>query len=369
MSKLDDLIAELCPNGVEYKELGEILKNNNAKNSISKKDYKDVGNIPIIDQSQSYISGYTDDISAIPLALPSIIFGDHTRIVKYSDFKFAQGDSGTKVFIPVDDTLNTKYIYYTFCNLEIPSRGYNRHWSIVKQIKIPIPPLSIQEEIVRILDKFTSLEAELEAELEARRQQYEYYTINLLTFDENTEFARVGDYCSIEKGKTPIQKAVAGEYPLVATTEELQMSNTYQFDCQAVCVPLISSRGHGVASISRIYFQEGKFALGNILCAIIPNNYKIINAKFLRYYLFFKKDILLVPLMRGGANVSLNIESLKKVKIPILPIEEQLRIVAILDRFDALVNDISQGIPAEIEARRKQYEYYRDKLLTFKEVV
>ena len=81
MSKLDDLIAELCPDGVEYKELGEVLKNNNAKNNISKKDYKDVGSIPIIDQSQSYISGYTDDISAIPPALPSIIFGDHTEII------------------------------------------------------------------------------------------------------------------------------------------------------------------------------------------------------------------------------------------------------------------------------------------------
>ena len=188
MSKLEQLIKELCPNGVEYISLGEILINNNASDSVSKNDYKEVGKIPIIDQSQAYIAAYTDNKSAVPPAFPCIIFGDHTRVVKYADKKFAQGDSGTKVFIPVSDDINAKYIYYAFCNLNIPSRGYNRHWTIVKDITIPLPPLPVQEEIVRILDNFTELIAELiaelTAELTARKQQYEYYRDNLLNFEK-----------------------------------------------------------------------------------------------------------------------------------------------------------------------------------------
>src|SRR5699024_9216436 len=126
------------------------------------------------------------------------------------------------------------------------------------------PPLEVQCEIVKILDTFSALEAKLEAELEARTQQYEYYE-NILTepFDVDKklrngwESVKLGDVSKIVKGKTPIQKAIPGEYPLVATTQDRQSSKDYQFDGEAVCVPLISSRGHGVASISRIYYQSG----------------------------------------------------------------------------------------------------------------
>lgn len=238
-------------------------------------------------------------------------------------------------------------------------------------IPIPIPDnpeksLEIQAEIVRILDNFTDITAELTAELIARKKQYKYYEYELLKFQEKIQFKKIGDCCNIEKGKTPIQKVVKGKYPLVATTEERQSSSKYQFDCAAVCVPLISSKGHGVASISRIYFQEGKFALGNILCAIIPNDDRELSAEFLRYYLFAKKDVLLVPLMRGGANVSLTMDSLKKVKIPVPSLNEQNRIVSILDKFDALASSITDGLPREIELRQRQYEYYRDMLLSFR---
>tara|TARA_R110002073_G_C9445447_1_gene577653 strand:+ start:690 stop:1844 length:1155 start_codon:yes stop_codon:yes gene_type:complete len=226
---------------------------------------------------------------------------------------------------------------------------------------IPIPPLKIQNKIVQILDKFAELTAELAAELEMRRKQYSHYQFEVLQFTETTQHLKIGECCDIKKGLTPIKKAIPGKYPLVATTEERQSSSEYHFDCAAVCVPLISSRGHGVASIDRIYFQEGKFALGNILCAIIPNDSRFLSAKFLRYYLFYKKDVLLVPLMRGGANVSLTMDSLKKVKIPIPPIADQQRIVRILDKFDELV----KGLPREIELRQQQYEYYRDLLLSF----
>ena len=173
-------------------------------------------------------------------------------------------------------------------------------------------------------------------------------------------FGKLGSYCALEKGATPIQKAVAGPYPLVVTSSERKSSDGYQFDSPTVCVPLISSRGHGVASLSQIFYQEGKFALGNILCGITPNDAKKLSAKFLYYYLNFKKDILIVPLMRGGANVSLSIDSLSGIKIPIPPLCVQDEIVTILDGFERFYEILN----TELAARKKQYEFYRNEILS-----
>ena len=269
--------------------------------------------------------------------------------------------------------LNLKYAYYFMKMIEnnykvAPAGIPQLTKPMLKNILIPIPcpnnpekSLAIQAEIVRILDGFNALIAELTTELNMRKKQYSHYQFELLKFTETTQQISIGECCDIKKGATPIKKATPGKFPLVATTEERQSSSEYQFDCPAVCVPLISSRGHGVASIDRIYYQDGKFALGNILCAITPNDSEVLSAKFLRYYLFDKKDVLLVPLMRGGANVSLTMDSLKKVKIPIPPIADQQRIVCALDKFDEFV----KALPCEIELRQKQYEYYRDLLLSF----
>ena len=288
----------------------------------------------------------------------------------------AQGEydvSDNTLIINTRELINLKYLYYFLVNINLNkfAQGAGQPLITGKQLKslaVPIPcpdnlekSLTIQAEIVRILDAFTAMTAELTAELNMRKKQYSHYQFELLKFTETTQQLSIGECCDINKGVTPIKKATPGKYPLVATTEERQSSSEYQFDCPAVCVPLISSRGHGVASIDRIYYQDGKFALGNILCAITPKDSEVLSARFLRYYLFDKKDVLLVPLMRGGANVSLTMDSLKKVKIPIPPIADQQRIVRALDKFDEFV----KALPREIELRQKQYEYYRDLLLSF----
>ena len=175
------------------------------------------------------------------------------------------------------------------------------------------------------------------------------------------EYKKLANCCVLEKGNTPIQKAIPGEFPLVVTTEERKSCNTYQFDNPTVCIPLVSSRGHGVASLNRLYYQEGKFALGNILCGVTPINSDELSAKFLFYYLNHKKDTLIVPLMRGGANVSLTVDSLRNIKIPVPPISVQEELVYILDKFEAL----SFELTAELAARKKQYKYYRDSLFRF----
>ncbi len=142
--------------------------------------------------------------------------------------------------------------------------------------------------------------------------------------------------CFFEKGKTGLAKAIPGDYPLVTTSAERKANDSYQFDTKAVCIPLVSSTGHGHASLNYVHYQEGKFALGTILVALIPKDETILNAQFLHLYLSRLKDMILVPLMSGAANVSLSISKIKTVEIPLPPIDEQLRIVEL---FKNLMNE------------------------------
>ncbi|MBR3072250.1 restriction endonuclease subunit S [Fibrobacter sp.] len=134
---------------------------------------------------------------------------------------------------------------------------------------------------------------------------------------------KIGDVCKIVKGTTGIASAVPGEFPLVVTAVERKTCSTYQFDCEAVCIPLVSSSGHGKKSLNNVHYQSGKFALGTILCAVIPNNPDELDARYLHQYLQFYKDTVLVPLMKGAANVSLSMKDIAGVSIPLPPIQRQ----------------------------------------------
>ncbi|MEG5043226.1 restriction endonuclease subunit S [Microcoleus sp. B4-C1] len=133
----------------------------------------------------------------------------------------------------------------------------------------------------------------------------------------------IGELCNIIKGETGIASATPGEYPLVVTAKERKTSATYQFDTQAVCIPLVSSSGHGKKSLKYVHYQEGKFALGTILAAVIPKNHYEISAAFLHQYLFFYKETKIVPLMKGAANVSLAVKDIAKIEVPLPPINQQ----------------------------------------------
>ena len=161
---------------------------------------------------------------------------------------------------------------------------------------------------------------------------------------------KIGDVCKIEKGATGIASAVPGEYPLVVTAVERKTCSTYQFDCEAVCIPLVSSSGHGKKSLNNVHYQSGKFALGTILCAVIPNNSKELDARYLHQYLQFYKDSVLVPLMKGAANVSLSMKDIASVEIPLPPIEKQRELSAMF----VSLQEKSQKFHAESE---KQVEY------------
>jgi type I restriction enzyme, S subunit len=161
-------------------------------------------------------------------------------------------------------------------------------------------------------------------------------------------WCRLGDVCNIEKGNLGITKAVAGEYPLVALSEERLRHFEYQFDCRGVIVPLISSTGHGHASMKRIHYQEGKFAVGNILCCVSPKDHNIINAKFLYSYLDVYKEKFFVKKMKGAANVSLNVSAIADTPVPLVPIEAQ-------NKFEILANFCDE-LEKQIAERKDQSE-------------
>lgn len=150
---------------------------------------------------------------------------------------------------------------------------------------------------------------------------------------------RLDEVCNLIKGTTGIQKCKPGNYPLVVTAEERLSSEDYQFDCEAVCIPLVSSTGHGHASMKRVHYQKGKFALGNILCAVIPKDSNVLLAEYLYVYFSIFKDDVLVPLMKGAANVSLTVNSLKTVKIPIPDITKQKEIIS---KYNIIVSSLGK---------------------------
>jgi type I restriction enzyme S subunit len=184
---LRELIAEFCPNGVGMKKLESLTKTVRAPRSIPRSQYLDSGILPVIDQSQLPIAGYVNELDVALDIGACVVFGDHTREVKFVDYPFAAGADGT-VILSAAPAMLPRYLYFVMAALRITSRGYNRHWSAVKNIEVPVPPLEVQREIVSILDKLDALVNDLTfglpAEISARRKQYEHYRNKLLAFKE-----------------------------------------------------------------------------------------------------------------------------------------------------------------------------------------
>lgn len=197
MSKLDELINDLCPNGVEYVEIGEVLNYEQpTKYIVSSTKYDDNYDIPVLTAGQSFILGYTNEKTGIYRASseqPVIIFDDFTTSFKWVDFDFKVKSSAMKILTVKDCSISSiRYLYYAMQTIRYIPVDHTRQWiEKYSKLRIPLPPLPVQNEIVRILDKFAELTAEitaeLTAELTARQKQYEYYRDKLLTFKEVTE--------------------------------------------------------------------------------------------------------------------------------------------------------------------------------------
>ncbi len=361
MNKIERLIAELCPEGVEFEELGEMITLEYGK--PLKESERSGGNFPVLGSN-----GRIGFHGSYLIEGPCIIIG-------------RKGSAGAVVWeeqncYPIDTTffvkiqnfkILLKYLYYQFQTLNLASDkqdggvpGLNRN--NVYKILIPIPPLAIQQEIVKILDTFTTLEAELEAELEARKKQYEYYREELLIFGDDVEWNTLGEVCEMKAGKSISASDIAtlrsgnNVYPCIGGNGSRGYVNSFSHSGK---FPIIGRQG---ALCGNVCFAEGKFYATEH--AVVVKHGEQFGARFLYHLLLLMN---LNQYATGGAQPGLAVSKLEKIKIPVPPLADQERIVAILDQFDALVNDISVGLPAELNTRRKQYEYYRGKLLTFQE--
>ena len=373
MSKIDDLIKQYCPNGVEYKELGDILDYEQPTRYIVKSArYDSNADTPVLTAGQTFILGYTfekDDIYKASKENPVIIFDDFTTSYHWVDFNFKVKSSAMKMLRPKPDFDGIfKYVLYAMGEIHYSPQDHARQWiSQYSKFKIPVPPLPVQEEIVKVLDAFTALEAELEAELEARKRQYEYYRNKLLTFDENTtgggriKFMQLGEVAVIQRGKrlTKPQLLQDGLYPVFhGGIEPLGYYNQKNRESDTVMVINVGASA-GTVGYSPVDFwsSDGCFCISHS---------KLFLNKYL-YHTLKTKEAFLQSKVRKAGIPTLDNSVVEKVVVAIPPLDEQERIVAILDKFDSLVNDISEGLPAELTARRQQYEYYRNKLLTFDE--
>lgn len=272
--------------------------------------------------------------------------------------------------------MNTKYVYYVLTSIQEKIYSTKKgggvphvHISSIDKFDIPVPPLPVQEEIVRVLDAFTELQAELQAELQKRKQQYNFYRDNLLNFKDINrggqeikwmKMSEIGN--NLDKKRKPITagKREPGQIPYYGASGIVDYVKDYLFDGDYL---LVSEDGANL--LTRTYpiaFSiHGKTWVNNH--AHVIEFKERATRKYVEYYL---NSIDLSPWISAGAQPKLTQDSLNKLTIPVPPIAEQQRIVFILDRFDTLTNDLTSGLPAEMEKRRQQYEFYRDKLLTFK---
>ena len=162
----------------------------------------------------------------------------------------------------------------------------------------------------------------------------------------------LGDICEIRKGQHPLEKTAPGQYPLVGTAAEWRTSATFDFVGQAVCIPMVSSTGHGHASLKRVHFVEGEFAVANIVAAAVTKDPRVVDGRYLHAYLQTYRDRLLVTLMQGTANVSLKIADLVNVPVDLPPLDEQRRIVDLIGSLDATITATDQAVAKAEQARR-----------------
>ena len=380
MSKIEEMLKN---EKVEWKEIGDIpeIKVITVKKKLKKQEYLREGDYPIIDQGQEFIVGYTNDNDAIIDKYPCVIFGDHTESIKYVDFAFAQGADGIKILKTDEKYIKSRYLYHTILSYYKLEGKYMRHFSLLRKTLIPIPSLKTQEKIVKTLDKFTEYVTELQAELQYRTNQYEYYRNMLLSEEYLNKLSKKlldvsgGEnrlYCSnleymrelievkletivkIKNGKD-WKKLGKGNIPVYGSGGNMDIYvDKYSYNKPSVLIP---RKG----SIENVFYLEEPFWNVDTIFYTEIDESKIIP----RYLYYFISNYDIKSLSTDSTRPSLTQEALNRIVVQLPPLSLQNKIVEILDKFQAILSESKGLLPKEIEERQKQYEYYREKLLTF----
>lgn len=375
MSRINDLIKELCPNGVEYKLLKDVSEMKRGQ-SITTKNLK-IGKIPVIAGGQEP-SFYNDKYNREGETITVSSSGAYAGFLNYWNEPILCTDS----FSIKAKKLNMRYLYHYLKMKQ--NEIYNKkrgagiphvHISDLEKFQIPLPPLKVQKEIARILDKFGELEAELEAELEVRKSQYEFWREKLLnTGNSNQEYITLGDIGKVCMCKRIMKNETSGSgdvpfYKIGTFGKQADAYISYdifndykkRFSYPKKGEILVSCSGTIGRSV--VFDGEDAYFQDSNIVWLSNDESKVLN-KFLYY--FYQTSPWNIS--DGGTIKRLYNNQFISAKVPLYSLEEQKKIVDILERFDTLINDISDGLPAEIELRRKQYEYHRNKLLSFEEL-
>ena len=409
MSKLDELIRELCPDGVEYKKLGEIatvLRGASPRpikkyitNDSDGVNWIKIGDVPV---GSKYITQSEEKITKEG--------AEKSRYVRKGDFILSNSMSfGRPYILAIDgcihdgwlsisnfkDVFLSDYLYYLLSSSAIQQEMKKRasfggavqnlNADIVKALVLPVPPIEVQSEIVRILDNFTKLTAELTAELTARKMQYSYYRDNLLSFNMPVSKKKIGEITRVFSAARVHKNEWTQEgVPFYRSSDVISKFNGVE-----------NSRGKAYISFDlykRLSAKSGKIMKDDILITgggtigipyVVPSDEPIyvkdadllciqkskeFNSRFLYHYFLsteFRK--YLENITHNATIAHYTISQIENTPVPLPPLDVQNRIVNVLDNFEKICSDLNIGLPAEIEARQKQYEYYRDKLLTFAE--
>ena len=399
MSKIEQLIKEKCPDGVNKVSLGSLMKR------IKEKNYKDSGLNIVYSVTKDKGIVKSDDLHDFNVYSTNL---SNYNILRYNQYAYnpARLNIGSIARLKnnepglvspmyvIFELDNTKIINKYFELLLFSKQVFNEMLSFVEQgarfrfdynnwnkIFILLPPIEVQEEIVKILDKFSELETELEAELETRKNQYKFWLEKL--FNKNNKFEKLKDIADIYLGLTHTPTYVDNGIKFISSAnisknfldlknvkyisekEYKEMTpNAKPQKGDILFVRVGSNLGHPV-----IFNSNEKIGIFVSIGFLRVKDTKLIDNKYLKYWMNSNNFMSQVKSKTQNApKANLNSTWMREFKISIPPLQEQERIVKILDKFDKLINDISEGIPAEIEARRKQYEYYRNKLLSFEEL-
>ena len=359
MTKLETLIQTLCPNGVKFVKLGEVVKVLRGKR-LTKSDLLSEALYNVYHGGIDPLGKY-NEANREGNTVMVINVGASAGSVGFSKDAFWSSDGC--FCLSKNDLIDSKFLYYYLLTQEKHLQSKVRKAGIptldslvIESLQIPLPPLAVQSEIVRLLDKFTLYKSELAAELAARCKQYEHYRNQLLTFDENTKRVKLGEVAKIKNGKD-YKKFGSGLIPVYGSGGIMTYIDTFVYDAPSVLIP---RKG----SLSNLFYVDTPFWNVDTIFYTEINN-AVVLPKFLFYIL---QNMHLETLNKAGGVPSLTQDILNRVEFPLPPLEVQKQIVAILDRFDKLCHDIREGLPAEIELRQKQYEHYRDRLLTFRQL-
>ena len=370
MSRLQELIQRLCPEGVEYIPVGELCTVSRGR--VMSKDYikENAGPYPVY-SSQTENNGELGHIATYDYEGEYVTWttdGANAGSVFYRNEKFSITNV-CGLLTAKNSTINTRFLYFA---LSTRAKSYVNSGmgnpklmsNVMAKIKVPVPPLEVQQEIVQILDQFTQLTAELTAELTARKKQFTFYKTTLFqqALKATVKYLdEISENCDNLRKPVTSGNRTKGDYPYYGASGIVDYVDSYIFDGDYL---LVSEDGANLLARSTpIAFSiTGKNWVNNHAHVLRFEEYAT-----RRYVEFYLNAMDLSPYVTGGAQPKLNQKNLNRIPISLPPLPEQRRIVAILDRFDALCNDLTSGLPAEIAARQKQYEYYRDKLLAFKE--